>query len=163
MTPGILRLLSPSAYHVYQIAVPDWPSASDTRILTVQHSFNAVADRAIEAPSRPTRLRHTTSCDGTGSLSKWHSLTLSRPVTEACLLELIALGGAFFLVMLYPFGYSGEQISQEQFLRRVVYSIVASASLVALIGIGEWAWWNGKILWLYRPSDWRGPLTVSPR
>ncbi|MBV8055463.1 MAG: O-antigen ligase family protein, partial [Deltaproteobacteria bacterium] len=47
---------------------------------------------------------------------------------------------------------------------RMIYLIVATAAIVALLGIAERAWWNGKILWFYQPADWSGPLLVdSPR
>lgn len=85
-------------------------------------------------------------------------------MTSASLLEFLALAAVFFLVLLYPFSTGRTRSAEMQFVRRMIYLIGATAAIVALLGIAERAWWNGKILWFYQPTDWTGPLLVdSPR
>jgi tetratricopeptide (TPR) repeat protein len=172
MPPPVLHMLSPATYRVYRVAFPGWPSprprqrvlpvpqpAPESRITTAVSVSPADQERA-SAPAAVAAAAAPVFCNG----CRWRPLTLSPSVTGACLIELAALGSVFFLVLLYPFGFTGEPRAQVRFIRILIYFIVTTATLVALIGIAERAWWNGKILWLYLPTDWPGPLLVgSPR
>ncbi len=180
MPPQILRRLSPAAYHVYQVAFPRWPyrephqrprpmwQAASESLATPPTSLPPAGsaqswERRSSSPKggsyRGAASEHL-GLDG----SRWYPLTLSPSVTAACLIEFLALGAVFFLVLLYPFGPVAERGAQVQFLRTMIYVVVAIAATVAFIGIAERACWNGKILWFYQPVDWNGPLLVdSPR
>jgi tetratricopeptide (TPR) repeat protein len=94
----------------------------------------------------------------------WKTLSLAPSVTVSGILEWLALGALFFLILLYPFGLVGEREPEQRFYRAVVLSAMTVAGLVASIGLLERAWWNGKLLWFYVPDDWGGPLIMnSPR
>ena len=70
--------------------------------------------------------------------------------------SVVAYSAFFLLVLLYPFGAnSGEEKAEERFYRTIFIAIVASATLIAAIGLVEAATWNGKILWLFTPYAFR--------
>jgi tetratricopeptide (TPR) repeat protein len=177
MPPQMLRLVSPGAYRVYQIAFPRWPYG-EPHLTSLAISPAGRALSLSSPPWPPPHSRQTQEQRAPSSIStravvpptaranrpRWRPLTLSPGVTSACLIEFLALGSAFFLVWVYPFGPPGERGSQQTALRAIVYIVVGTAATVALLGIAERAWWNGKILWFYQPVDWSGPLIAySPR
>jgi len=178
MPPQILHLLSPAAFRVYQIAFPGWPydnhrqtrsrlSPGGARSISMP-GLNSAA--SLKTPAQPPSSRRA-STSATPALTiypfkpcRWRPLTLSPAVTSASLLKFLALVAVFFLVLLYPFSTGRVRWAEMQFVRRMIYLIGATAAIVALLGIAERAWWNGKILWFYQPADWTGPLLVdSPR
>jgi tetratricopeptide (TPR) repeat protein/O-antigen ligase len=178
MPPQILGALSPTAYHVHQIAFRGWPSyggnAQRTRLRAGEALHSPAVVGSSSATTSNTRalefLKPRTSSTVAGPFSmyflrvpQWRPLTLSPVATSACLLESLALTAAFFLLLLYPFGVGTAQ-PQIRFLRVIPCFLVSIGALVALIGIAQRASWNGRILWFYQPVDWSGPLLVdSPR
>jgi tetratricopeptide (TPR) repeat protein len=173
MPPQILRLLSPKTYQVYQIAFPGWPYTR--RLATPGPAFSA---KALLRPSRAgtnltfspqTPAQHPSATAPASTIDPlsqrgWRPLTLSPAVTVGSLLEFLTLGMLFFLVLLYPFAADREGSTQSGFVRDMIYLVVATAALVALLGIAGHVWWNGKILWFYQPADWTGPSpAASPR
>jgi O-antigen ligase len=53
---------------------------------------------------------------------------------------------------------------ERRFTRTLLVAMIATAVAVAMLGLAERAWWNGRILWRYVPEDWPGPwLTEAPR
>ncbi len=177
MPPQILHLLSPATYRIYQVAFHGWSHESQQSTLrsTAGAGPSVTGSASIPAASLPTWEHRPSSrvapIPMTPALAlypldarRWHPLTLSPAVTSASLLELVALATLFFLVLLYPFGAESARTAQVRFVRLMIYVVVATAAMVALLGIVEYAWWNGKILWCYQPRDWTGPLLVdSPR
>jgi O-antigen ligase len=61
------------------------------------------------------------------------------------------------LIALYPFGAPGDLEAEERFRRTIFGLVLATGFLVAFLGLMNWAWWNGKILWFFVPLDWEGP------
>ena len=180
MPSRMLRLLSPSTYRVYEVAFPDWPHEDPYQGLLKMWSeppaSGAPAEVSLLPPVGKTRRPDAAKSPGVSPLAsaapephglegfKWRTLSLSPSATSESLLELLALSAVFFVVLLYPFGLVGEREAQVRFLRIMIYLIVATAAAIAFIGIVERAWWNGKILWFYIPTDWGGPYLVeSPR
>ncbi|MBV8362909.1 MAG: O-antigen ligase family protein [Deltaproteobacteria bacterium] len=176
--PQILHLLSPAAYRIYQIAFPGWPYGNRRQIRSrlLSDGTHSVfmpglnSAGSLKTPVQPpSGRRASTSATPASTIypfkpGRWRTLTLSPAVTSASLLEFLALVAVFFLVLLYPFSTGRVRSAETQFVRRMVYLIGATAAIVALLGIAERAWWNGKILWFYQPADWTGPLLVdSPR
>jgi len=46
----------------------------------------------------------------------------------------------------------------------MLIAILAAGTLVAVVGLAQWATWNGKILWVMVPYDWGAPdLGVAAR
>jgi tetratricopeptide (TPR) repeat protein len=178
MPPQVLRLLSPAAYRVYQIAFPGWPYSNhqQTRSLLLPglaHSVSMSGSNSADAPNVPERnLSERVAVNPATPASaiypfkprSWQPFTLSPVATLASLLEFLALAAVFFLVLLYPFSNSYARSGEIRFVRHMIYVIGATAAIVALLGIIERDCWNGKILWFYQPADWTGPLLVdSPR
>jgi O-antigen ligase/tetratricopeptide (TPR) repeat protein len=165
LPPPVVRLLSPTTYHIYQIAFAGWP---------YDHKLPPWS-RSSDSESPPSRtaepLRHSSivyPLAGRGvagvyplEVPKWRPLTVSASATSASLIEFLALVSIFYLVLLCPFGTASRE---RPFVQSIIYSVIATGTLVALLAIAERAWWNGKVLWFYQPADWKGPLLVaSPR
>jgi tetratricopeptide (TPR) repeat protein len=175
MPPQMLRFLSPAAYRVYQIAFPGWPydNHRQARSRLSPEGVRSVSMPGLNLPGSPktpvqrsaSRLASTPATPASTIYSlkprRWRPLTLSPAVTSASLLEFLALAAVFFLVLLYPFSTDRARVAEMQFARRMIYLIGTTAAIVALLGIAERAWWNGKILWFYQPADWTGPLLVN--
>src|SRR5262249_41157835 len=79
-------------------------------------------------------------------------------LTLGCLIKLLAYAGLFFVIVLYPFRQSERHSAQDRLYSCVLMAMLVSGLLVAAIGILERAFWNGKILWIFIPYDWAGPL-----
>jgi tetratricopeptide (TPR) repeat protein len=173
LPPPILRVLSPAAYHVYQIAFPGWPSGDGRYSVGAARPLPVGGSSAAALPKRSGPRSSGRLASGTASQPsmmdllhqpRWRPLSLSPAVTSAGLIEFLALGLLFFLVLLHPFRNDASESGEMRTLQRLVYLLVATAVIVAMLGIGERVWWNGKILWFYQPADWTGPLLVdSPR
>jgi hypothetical protein len=177
MPPQILRVLSPMAYQVHQVAFPGWPydkqySALPGRSVAGVSGSVSPLDSTTSLKGQARRLSNELAVTRTAAAvtinplntRRWRQLTLSPAVTSASLVEWLALAAVFFLVLLYPFTDGHRRSGEMQFIRGMTYLIVSTAAVVALVGIAERAWWNGKILWFYQPADWAGPLLVdAPR
>jgi tetratricopeptide (TPR) repeat protein len=175
MPPKVLSLLSPTAYRVYQIGLPGWPRDSQqmsASLLLFPETAGRMTGSASASLARTWDHRsmaghaslRTTLLSSIYPLERtWRPLTLAPAATSAGLLEFLALATVFLMVLAYP-SRDGQQASEMKFERRMIYLIVGTGALVALLGIAEHASWNGKILWFYQPADWNGPLLVeSPR
>jgi O-antigen ligase/Tfp pilus assembly protein PilF len=82
-------------------------------------------------------------------------------MSTGVLLEVVAGGVLFFLILLYRCEPSG--IEFERFVcRTIVAAALVSGLLVAVIGIIEFVTWNGKILWTFVPYDWGAPQPEPP-
>ncbi|MGH7001907.1 MAG: O-antigen ligase family protein, partial [Stellaceae bacterium] len=93
---------------------------------------------------------------------RWRSLAIAPSAAAGALLEWLALASIFFVIALYPWGLVGERAAEQRFYRWVTVSLLITATAVALLGLGERAWWNGKLLWFYRPGDWGAANMTNP-
>ena len=160
LPPQSLDVLSPAVYRLYQIVFPgsssrqEQPAQSQRTPAATVRSLTGSASTAITSGTRGYK----------SPKRRWRPLTLSPAMTWASLLELLALATLFFLVLLYPISKIGGRSTEASFVRGMICLVVATAAAIALLGISERAWWNGKILWFYQPGDWQGPLLVdAPR
>jgi O-antigen ligase/tetratricopeptide (TPR) repeat protein len=97
-----------------------------------------------------------------GFAENWYPLSIAPSLTQAALLKYAGYVGLFFLVLAYPFvdGADGER----RFYRAILATVVVTSLLVALVGLAERVYWNGKILWFVVPRDWGAPWPgVFPR
>ena len=86
-----------------------------------------------------------------------HHLDRTRP-DQGVLLQFIAYGCLFFLVLLYPFGRSSSgRDGAKRFCRMVSKAVVAMGLLAGCLALLEQVFWNGRILWFFVPYDWGGP------
>jgi O-antigen ligase len=97
-----------------------------------------------------------------GFAGNWRPLSIAPSLSESALLEYVGYMGLFFLLLAYPFadGTAGE----SRFYCAVLTTIILTGLLVAVIGLAERVYWNGKILWFVVPQDWGAPwVGVFPR
>ncbi len=127
LPPLVERVISPTTYEIYSRAFPGWPlHSAGTGVLNL------------------------------GPSPGWLPLSIAPSLTETMLLKVVAYSGFFLLVLLYPLGAnSGGERAEERFYRTIFVAIVASATLIAAVGLVEVATWNGKILWLFTPYAFR--------
>jgi len=97
-----------------------------------------------------------------GFAKNWYPLSIAPSLTEAALLKYAGYAGLFFLVLAYPFVDRAE--GERRFYRTMLATVVVTSLLVALVGLAERVYWNGKILWFVVPRDWGAPWPgVFPR
>lgn len=143
----VLRVASPTTYRIYQLSFPGWPRESPYRGLasiwggTAANSSSAAAGlppadvtdrKSRHAPAGPT-------ARGLAGL-QWRTLSLAPAVTASGLIEALALGAVFFLVVLYPVGIAGEVEAESRFYRALIFAVLAAATSVAIIGLAQQAW-----------------------
>ena len=80
-----------------------------------------------------------------------YGVSVSPPLSRSALIEGCAYAAVFLLVIGYPLG---EPERERRFIQVMMASILAFGLLIALLGLANWATWNGKILWILTPSDW---------
>lgn len=188
LPPAMLKIVSPATWRLYAISFPGWPAKSPYEALrpawnvtpqTKQPVIRVIlppvggtpADRAAAAAPENAAAAKPVPLDRLGAEPlggsggwRWRSLSIAPAVTLASLIELLACGAIFFLVLLYPAGYPGsEREANSRFIARMVVGVLAIATAIALLGVIERAAWNGKILWLFVPRDWDGPQLNNVR
>ncbi|HVC45015.1 MAG TPA: O-antigen ligase family protein [Candidatus Binataceae bacterium] len=189
LPPGLLKVISPATYQLYAASLSDWPASAPFAAWRAAWEASAHTDRrqmpmilppvgalpaARAQAAAPAAVSHQLppvasahplpATPGYFASLRWRTLSIAPTVTWAGLIEVLACGAIFFLVLLYPIGYSGaEREAEARFIRWLVLGSVAVATFVALIGLAERAWWNGRILWFFVPHDWSGPLMTNDR
>lgn len=179
LPPAVMRVISPATYRLYAESFPGWPRTAPYQALRAAWSSNprgggpalqlvlppvgeqkpgraraaaptAAAKAQPAEPERPSpaKLGHF------GDL-RWRSLAIAPSVTWAALIELLACGAVFFVILCYPFGFVGaEREANARFMHHLVLALITIGAAVALIGLIEKATWNGRILWFFVPQDW---------
>ncbi|HEX4209687.1 MAG TPA: O-antigen ligase family protein, partial [Candidatus Binataceae bacterium] len=176
---------------VYAVGMAGWPAESPYRALITawQASLNeppqqpeiqvvlppvgrsrsvraqaAAPDAVAKQMPRKTLKEAQPAAPGFFGRMRWRTVAIAPLSTWSGLIEIAACTALFFLVLLYPFGLAGAGMdAQKRFLRALIIFVLGSGMLVAMLGIAQHGWWNGKILWLFIPNDWRGPLPNNPR
>jgi tetratricopeptide (TPR) repeat protein len=178
MPARILRVISPRTFEIYLVSFPSWPALSPYQGfagLWSGHGSRAgghdgALPPAVSGPARA--IRAAAGKDGRQSVvaalrprgidgMRWRTLSLSPSVSASALIEWTALGSLGFLILLYPFGLVGERDAENRLRLGIMLALIGAATAVALLGLAERTWWNGKILWFYVPRDWSGPLIAS--
>jgi O-antigen ligase/tetratricopeptide (TPR) repeat protein len=95
-----------------------------------------------------------------GLKGEWRPLSIAPSLGGRPLLKVASYMALFSLVSLYPFGSLGRD-SERYVYRVMIRAVLVSCLIVAVVGIVEFYTWNGKILWLFVPSDW-GASQPSP-
>jgi O-antigen ligase/tetratricopeptide (TPR) repeat protein len=190
LPPGVIGLLSPGAYRVYQVGMPGWPVESPYHALITawQASLDQTPQPEIQVVLPPVGRSRTAraqaaapdavakhmlaktlketepAAPGLFGRMRWRTLAIAPLATWAGLIEIVACTALFLIVLLYPFGLAGAGMdAQKRFFGTLIIVVLGSGMLVAMLGIAEHGWWNGKILWFFVPNDWRGPLPNNPR
>jgi len=163
LPPKAEALLSPSTYRLYQESLPGWPryqpyaDARESRFETPgQPHQNSVAmvENGGLSPSR--------SADGRGraegGFATWRALSIAPSLTATALLKAVSYTCLFFLVVLYPLRRYPRPRGEWRFCRRLLGTVMITATVLACLGLLQMAFWNGAILWLYVPYDWGQPM-----
>jgi O-antigen ligase len=173
MPPALMRVLSPSTYRLYVRTLSGWPAKEPYRdlislplrnapgyIVGVLPTESEVREgiRIPRARVGEQRRRSAANVPGAASLAharRWRPLSIAPPLTGTMLLQLLAYSCLFVVVLFYPFGARQEGARARRFYRVAIGTILATGLLVASIAILERALWNGKVLWVFSPYDWR--------
>jgi len=186
LPPALLRVASPATYRLYSESFPGWPETAPYQALRAAWSSNPRAsapDVAIALPpvGGPRQVRAQAAAPPAAANSKaatperpspetlgkfgdsrWRSISIAPTVTWASLIEVLACGATFFLVLAYPLGFIGaEREADARFMCLLVLTLLTVGGAVALIGLLEKATWNGRILWFFMPLDWTGRATAA--
>jgi O-antigen ligase/tetratricopeptide (TPR) repeat protein len=95
--------------------------------------------------------------------TRWRPLTIAWPLTNAGLIGALAVAALLFAVAFYPSDYQVESRGGMEFARVTLIAVLVSGLLIALVGLIQWATWNGKILWTMVPLDWGAPDAGAQR
>ncbi len=188
LPPPLMRVISPATYRLYSESFPGWPKTAPYEVLRAAWTANPPASgpgveialppvggqkqartQAAAPPSAapsPAAIPERSSPATLGNLGdlRWRSIAIAPSVTWAGLIEVLACGAVFFLVLTCPFGFVGaEREADARFMRLLVLILLAVGGTVALIGLVEKAMWNGRILWFFVPQDWSGPSLENVR
>jgi len=95
--------------------------------------------------------------------TRWRPLTIAWPLTNAGLVGAFAIAALLFAVAFYPLDDQDESSAGVEFTRITLVAVLASALVIAMVGLIQWATWNGKILWTMVPLDWGAPDPSAAR
>jgi len=167
--PSVLSRLSPATYRLYAESLPGWPKAAPYADLASiprapSHSTGPASDEKSAKPPAAawTAPRFVSQFSEKLLSSPWRSLAIAPSLTWSGFLCLVACVFLFALLLSYPF----SPLHDSAFFpfRFIVAAIVLTGLLVAVIGLLERSFWNGKILWFFVPLDWGAPLApTAPR
>src|SRR5260370_34643714 len=85
------------------------------------------------------------------------------PLNNGGLIGALAVAALLFAVAFYPSDYQVESRGGMEFARVTLIAVLVSGLLIALVGLIQWATWNGKILWTMVPLDWGAPDPSAQR
>jgi tetratricopeptide (TPR) repeat protein/O-antigen ligase len=187
ISPAVMRVISPATYRLYVESLPGWPETAPYEALRAawsssprgapglqmtlppvgeqKHARARAAAPTAAAKIQPAELERPPAAK-LGHLGdlRWRSLAIAPSVTWAALIEVLACGAVFFLILCYPFGFVGaEREANARFMRHLVLALVTIGAAVALVGLVEKATWNGRILWFFVPQDWQAAAPEKVR
>ncbi len=168
LPPAALRIISPATYSQYERIFSDWPEhAPGADLASIDESKKAPPPQPKPDASTvlPTKIKVLQGAAATpiGSAvpaiysTRWRPLTIAWPLTNTGLIGAFAIAALLFAVAFYPPGYQGEPLAGMEFTRITLIAVLVSGLLIAMIGLIQWATWNGKILWTMVPLDWGAP------
>ena len=166
LPPAALHAISPATYRFYSRAYPDWPRGAPYEIFnTVAHETSPLPGfRAPDTLPSKAEVLHESKVPfappanvPTLFAQRWRPLSIAWPLTTTALIGAVALAALLFAMVFYPAG-TGRGVREQLALTRVVMiAILVTGLVVALVGLVQWATWNGKILWVMVPYDWGVP------
>ncbi|MGE0824672.1 MAG: O-antigen ligase family protein [Candidatus Binatia bacterium] len=165
LSPGTLSRLSPATYTVYSKSLPGWPEQRPYHLWVTQDAAdqqNSENEGGIEergesdATVLPQSLTQAPVPTG-----EWLPLSLTPGQTYLAGLKFVAYVALFCFVLSYPVGRQHNNDTNRRFLRKLITVIVGNGLLIALIGIAQRFFWNGKILWFFVPKGWGSPMLVE--
>jgi O-antigen ligase len=182
LPPAALRVISPSTYSQYGHIFSDWPDGAPGTDLASIGQHKKAPPQAISAPLASSRDGSPASAavapNGSAGATKlpasglavpaiystrWRPLTIAWPLTNTGLVGAFAVAALLLAVALYPAGDQGESREGMELTRITLVAVLVSGLLIAIVGLIQWATWNGKILWTLVPLDWGAPEPAAAR
>lgn len=180
LPPGLLALGSSSAASLYEKVLPRWPQhapyadidfadaatdAPKVYLLPTQREVENGAAIPFAAPTERGSAAAVPSASAAVLLRAerdrlpWYGISVSRSLTRTAVLNACAYAALFLLLIGYRFG--GAE-GDRRFVTVLLVSVLAVGTLVAMLGLVNRAFWNGKILWVLSPADWNssGPALL---
>jgi O-antigen ligase/tetratricopeptide (TPR) repeat protein len=171
--PTALRIISPATYSQYSHIFSDWPrQAPGAALVTIDQHKSAPSVPAKSAavskaaPSRPageTKQPESSIAVPAIYSTRWRPLTIAWPLTTTGLIGALAVAALLFAVAFYPAGHGRGGRAGLEFTRSIMIAILVSGLIIAVVGLIQWALWNGKILWTMVPLDWGAPNPAARR
>jgi O-antigen ligase/tetratricopeptide (TPR) repeat protein len=171
--PVALHVISPATYSQYSHIFSDWPRrAPGADLVTIVEHQSAPSTQAklsaasTAAPSRPAgETKRPVSSVAVPVIysTRWRPLTIAWPLTTTGLIGALAFATLLFAVAFYPAGDGRGGRAGLEFTRVIMIAVLVSGLIIALVGLIQWALWNGKILWTMVPLDWGAPDPAARR
>lgn len=164
----MLRIVSPETYELYSIAAsgPPEPLPRDSGSGSARTTSGDFVRLGILGAAAANRSTMTPSFNRSNSIAglisgetSWRPISVAPSLTTYALVEGVVYTSLFLMVITYRFdlGIVGE----ARFVRVILVTMTACGALLAVIGIAEQAYWNGKLLWFFVPHDWGVAPDVS--
>jgi O-antigen ligase/Tfp pilus assembly protein PilF len=184
----LLRLCSPTTYHVYEMSLSGWPRQifydrlqltpvrvtaqlsrrSDPAVSLVSAVNLISSGRDVRTDLRLNLTKPEISFAGRNrlpSFARHRPISLSASSTLSALWKLLAYATLFFVIVAYPCDIQDlDRDRTARLVRFLPVLILISGTLIAAIGVVQRLTWNGKILWMIVPDDWGAPrIGIFPR
>jgi O-antigen ligase/tetratricopeptide (TPR) repeat protein len=160
LPPAALRAISPSTYSQYGRIFSDWPDrAPGADLASIGDHKKAPLPQPISARQAPASSLAVPAIYST----RWRPLTIAWPLTITGLVGAFAIAALLLAVAFYPAGDQGESRDGIELTRITLVAVLVSGLLIAIVGLIQWATWNGKILWTMVPLDWGAPDPTAAR
>lgn len=173
LPPAALHVISPATYSQYSHIFSDWPrQAPGADLVTIDEHQSAPSTQAkpsaasTAAPSRPAgETKRPVSSVAVPAIysTRWRPLTIAWPLTTTGLIGALAFATLLFAVAFYPAGDGRGGRAGLEFTRVIMIAVLVSGLIIAVVGLIQWALWNGKILWTMVPLDWGAPDPAARR
>jgi len=156
--PAALRVISPATYSQYRQIFYDWPErAPGIDLASIAEHQKAPLPQQTKATSA------TVPTVPAIYSTRWRPLTIAWPLTNTGLTGALAIAALLFAVTFYPSGESEDSRAGIESTRIALSAILLSGLVIAMVGLVQWATWNGKILWTMVPLDWGAPDPSAAR
>ena len=134
LPPGVLKILSPNTYKLYETTIPDWqPSAKN-------HELSTMSDRhSPSLSSSQSAISHQPSTS-----KSWQSISVYNHATKTELFKVLAYVGIFFLIVNYNPSTVNRQPKTSKhrsriksMLTRLIIVLIIMGSLESIYGLLE--------------------------
>jgi O-antigen ligase/tetratricopeptide (TPR) repeat protein len=184
LPPGLERVISPSTHRLYAQSLSGWPSTppygeppaatsqrSDIAVIVILPSVEQVREgfpipyapgrrlnrvpTQVRAPQESTAARSSARAASVMHAADWRALSITPSLTKPLLLKFIAYTCLFVVILVYPFGGAESENVEKLFCRTTVSAVVIAGLVVAVAGLLEYAYPNGRVSWIFTPYSWQ--------
>ena len=134
LPPALLRVISPHTYDLYQRTLSPWPERDPLPLISPTLA-------AAEAP--PDASHVMPSAAGASTLSPWRPLSLYPHATVTALRQATAYALVYLIVV--------NTIQSRAQLGRLLLALLATGSVIAVLGLLQQASGTTKLYWWWQP------------